>query len=89
MELFIESVSFTAEHRQDQENDTILIRKKRALTPEDPAAKLLSSEQTAITPYDCSPVAQTADGPIVPDTIFKATSAGFHSLYAGHSPPAS
>jgi hypothetical protein len=86
-ELVMENVVSPEETAPDHTAETVLIKKKRALLPEDAAAKLLPFD-TASIPKDhyALPVpisGRTAAGHVA----FHGTREGFSTVYAGHSPP--
>jgi hypothetical protein len=89
VEVILDAVSTWEKNSHDQDNDTVLIRKKRALIPENAAAKMLSGEQAAVAHND-HPFSQLlkTEWPVT-NIILGGTSKGFRSLYAGHSPPVS
>lgn len=73
-----------ASRHQEKE---VIIRKKRAIMPEDEAAKLFPVEKT-FTPksgwiFSIRSTLKRNNSSIVP----QGTREGFHPLYAGHSPP--
>jgi len=86
-EFFIEKLSSVEENPHDDGNASILIKKKRALAPEDASDKL-SLFKNASVPKGCH-------NPLAPATyslhVLPANTCGiykgFNPLYAGNSPP--
>ena len=89
VEVFLEAVTTWEKNLHDQENDTVLIRKKRALIPENGAAKLLSCEQATAMHNDHIFSQLIKNEWSVTDVLLGGLSKGFRPLYAGHSPPVS
>ena len=89
VDVILEAFSPSENTPQGQENDTVLIRKKRALVPENAGEKLFSYEQAAITQNVNFPLPQVKYNRLKPNTSISGTSKGFRILYAGHSPPKS
>lgn len=87
VDLLIGMISCREETPQDHPNDTILVRKKRALIPKNAVAKLLPSEQPSILKGPCHPPLQTTYRSREPHAGLRGARTGFHSLYACHSPP--
>jgi hypothetical protein len=86
-ELILEKVTAKDEASPARGDSSILIKKKRALMPEDASAKLFSPGRTCVRQDRWgrpSPVAGKFDFSHI---ISRGTPKGFHSLYAGHSPP--
>ncbi len=85
-ELVMEKVVPPEEAGPDNAGDTVIIMKKRALPPENAAAKLM--------PFDTASIPKDRYAPPVPicnrtagHVAFHGTRAGFSTEYAGHSPP--
>lgn len=85
-ELVMEKVVFPDEAEPDHTGDTVIIKKKRALLPENAATKLL--------PFDTASIPKDQYGPPLPinartggQVAFHGTREGFSTVYAGHSPP--
>jgi hypothetical protein len=86
-DILIKKVASPHEASQNQGQGTILIRKKRALLPEDSVAKALSFEQASVTNSRNIPRVQTICSRIYPRVVLPGIRKGFHPVYAGHSPP--
>jgi hypothetical protein len=71
---------------EKQEQGTILIRKTRALLPEDDTAKTLSYEQASVV-NSCSVPRMSMSFRYIDHSVFLGMRRGFNTLYAGHSPP--
>jgi hypothetical protein len=66
---------------------SILIKKNRAIVPENASVKLRSLKQRSV-PIDChDPVAPAAYSLSVPAAHVPCTYGGYISLFTGHSPP--
>ena len=89
MEVILEAVSASGNRAQGTENDTILIRKKRALIPETVEEKLISSEPIAVTHIENFPLPQLRYAWLKKNSCIAGTAKGFLLHYAGHSPPKS
>jgi hypothetical protein len=86
-EFFAEKLSSLEENSHDDGNASILIKKKRALTPEDASGKLSWCKITSV-PKDCyNPLAPTTYSLNVPPANICGMYNGFNPLYAGNSPP--
>lgn len=84
-ELVMENVGSPEETGPDH-NDTVLIKKKRALLPENTTAKLLPFD-TALIPKDHYAPPVPICGLTTGHVAFHGTREGFFTVYAGHSPP--
>ena len=85
-ELVMEKVGSPDETEPDHSDDTVLIKKKRALLPENAATRLM--------PFDTASIPKNHYAPPVPignltagHAAFHGTREGYSWLYAGHSPP--
>lgn len=86
-EFFIEKLSSMEENSHNDRNASILIKKKRALAPENASGKL-SSFKNASVPKDCyNPLAPTTYSLNVLPANILGIYKGFNPLYAGNSPP--
>lgn len=85
-ELVMEIVVPSEETEPDHTGDTVLIKKKRALLPENAAAKLLPFD-TASIPKDHYAPPVPIGGRTAGHVAFHGTRKGFSTVYAGHSPP--
>jgi hypothetical protein len=86
-ELFLEKVTARDEASPARGNSSIFIKKKRALLPEDAAVKLFSPGQACVRQDRCGQSSLITGKLDFSDSISRGTRKGFHSLYAGHSPP--
>ena len=86
-EFFTEKLSSPEESSHDDGNASILIKKKRALAPEDASEKLALFKNTSV-PKDCyTPLAPTTCRlHALPANTYGMYN-GFNPLYAGNSPP--
>jgi hypothetical protein len=84
LELVIEKVVFSDEAEPDTGN-TVIIKKKRALLPENAAARLLPFDMTSIPRDRYAPV--PINGRTAGHVASHSTREGFSTEYAGHSPP--
>lgn len=89
VEVIREAVYPSEKRPQRPENDTVPIRKKRALIPENAGEKLFSYEPAAITHNENFPLPQMSYEWLKTSISIVGTSKGFRLLYAGHSPPES
>ncbi len=85
-ELVMENVASPAETEPDHTGDTVIIKKKRALLPENAAAKLLLFDTASIPKDHYTPPVLTGCR-IAGHVAFHGTREGFSTVYAGHSPP--
>jgi len=86
-EFFIERLSSLEENSHNDGNDSVLIKKKRALAPEDASGKLLLLKNASVPKDVHEPLAPiTYSLNVVPDDI-PGIYEGFNPLYAGNSPP--
>jgi hypothetical protein len=85
-ELIVKRVATREEPAQDHAGDTIIVRKKRALLPENAAAKLLSFDAATLAEDRYVPPPRT-NVRVLKSVTFQSTRKGFSSLYAGHAPP--
>ncbi len=85
-ELVMEIVVPSEETEPDHTGDTVLIKKKRALLPENAAAKLLPFD-TASIPRDHYAPPVPIGGRTAGHVTLRGTREGFSAVYAGHSPP--
>jgi hypothetical protein len=86
-ELFIERLSFTEENSHNNGNASILIKKKRAIVPENTSGKLSLFKNTSVLEDFNDPLAPTTYSlNILPENILSIYK-GFNPLYAGNSPP--
>jgi uncharacterized membrane protein len=87
-EFFIERLSSTEENSHNNGNASILIKKKRALAPENDSGKLSSSKNTSVLEDFYNPLAPTTYSlNVLPENIL-CIYKGFNPLYSGNSPPA-
>jgi len=85
-ELVVEKFAARSKASAHETGCTILIKKKRALVPEDDTTRLAPNTSIIPTSGHTSPARDLAAGSIdanAPRNLF----AGFHLLYAGHAPP--
>jgi hypothetical protein len=85
-ELIVKRVATREESAQDHASGTIIVRKKRALLPENAAAKLLSFDAATLAEDRYVPPPRT-NVRVLKSVTFQSTRKGFSSLYAGHAPP--
>lgn len=85
-ELVMEKVVTPEETEPDHSGDTVIIKKKRALLPENAAVKLLPFD-TASIPKDHYAPPVPIGGRTAGHVAFQGTREGFSTVYAGHSPP--
>ena len=85
-ELVMEKVVSPEETEADHTGDTVIIKKKRALLPENAAAKLLPFD-TASIPKDQYAPPVLIGGRTAMHVAFHGLREGFSTVYAGHSPP--
>jgi hypothetical protein len=85
-ELIVKELSALAGADQRNRAETVLISKKRALLPEDDAMRLHPFVLIVHNPAGASQVSDMAVWDM-PSASPRNIRAGFHSLYAGHSPP--
>lgn len=88
VEIILEAVS-PENQPPKPENDTVLIREKRALLPENAGEKISAVEQAAITYGAQFSLPQSSYEWPRTSVSIAGTSKGFRLLYAGHSPPES
>lgn len=86
-EFSAERLSSPEENRHSDGNDSVLIKKKRALAPENASEKLFLFKNTSASndAHDLLAPASYRFN-VAPDTI-PGRYTGFNSLYAGNSPP--
>jgi hypothetical protein len=86
-EFFLEGPSSIEETSHTDGNASILIKKKRALAPENASNKLFFSNNMSV-PKDCyNPFATTSYSLKVLPANILGIYRGFNPLYAGNSPP--
>jgi len=86
-EFFIERVSSTEENAHNNRNASIIIKKKRAIVPENASGKLSLFKNTSVLEGFYDPLAPTIYSlNILPENILSIYK-GFNPLYAGNSPP--
>jgi len=86
-ELILEKATARDEASPARGNSSIIIKKKRALMPEDAGAKLFSPGQVCVRQGRCGQSSLITGRFDFSHIISRGTPKGFHSLYAGHSPP--
>ena len=86
-EFFLEKLASLEENSHDDGNASILIKKKRALAPEDASGKLSLFKTTSVLKDHCNPLAPTKYGLNVLRADTCGICKGFNPLYAGNSPP--
>jgi hypothetical protein len=86
-EFFIEKLSSLEDNSHDDGNASILIKKKRALAPEDASGKLSLFKNTSVLQDHCNPLAPTTYSLYVLPANTCGICKGFNPLNAGNSPP--
>ena len=86
-ESFMERLSSLEENPHSNGDASILIKKKRALAPENVSAKLFLLKNTPAPKDFCKPPVPMAYGSnVIPANVLDICK-GFNPLYAGNSPP--
>jgi len=86
-EFFIERLSSWEENSHNDGKASILIKKKRALAPEDASGKLSLFKNTSVPKDSYNPSAPTTYGLNVLSANIPGIYNGFNPIYAGNSPP--
>ena len=86
-EFFAEKLSSLEENSHDDGNASILIKKKRALAPEDASGKLSWCKITSVPKDRYKPLAPTTYSLNVLSANIPGIYNGFNPIYAGNSPP--
>jgi hypothetical protein len=86
-EFFIEQLSSLEGNSRDNGNASILIKKKRALAPEDASGKLTWFKITSVPKDRYNPLAPTTCSLNVLSANIPDIYNGFNTIYAGNSPP--
>lgn len=87
-EFLVQEITSRSEARQEENEGTILIRKKRALLPEDDTLRLNPHASVIHTSVAVAPAVDTLSQRS-PFAAPLSAHTGFNSLYSGHSPPVS
>ena len=86
-EFFIERLSSPEENPRSPGQASILIKKKRALAPEDASGKLALFKNTSVPKACYKPLAPSTYSLNILPTNIPGLYKGFNPLYAGNSPP--
>jgi hypothetical protein len=86
-EFFIERLSSTEENSHNNGNASILIKKKRAIVPENASGKLSLFKNASVLEDFNEPLAPAAYSLNVLSENIVGIYKGFNPLYAGNSPP--